>query len=212
MNDKSMSGLSDFSKYGIALQKILQEVFTGSVIYEPVDTAFEYAQNQTKNNIKFPFISFYHEPSIEIDKSKMSFPSYHRGKLFEKAVAIRDDNNEPTGNENEKISKSVQNLYITMRYIFDIWGTTRNTAEKVAEELLFWLYSNQELTIKYFGQDMTFTFNISDNIVDNTDLTSYHEKGKLYRMSLSVSVDAALFRSHDYFNALTPVISIDREK
>lgn len=201
-------GKSDFSKYGDALKELIKKVFNGTVIYEPSDVAFEYALNQTGNKIKFPLISIYHDNTIEIDRSKTSFPSYRRGKLFENAVRVYDDNMKDTGETNEKISKSVQNLYITMKHIFDVYGTDRLSTEKVTQELLFWLYDNQQLHIKYYGQDLFFTFDISPNIVDNTDLVQYHSNGKLYRMSIVVSSNVALFRSIDYFNVLNPEIEI----
>ena len=113
-----------------------------------------------------------------------------------------------TGKTNEKISKSVQNLYITMKYIFDVYGTDRISTEQATQELLFWLYDNQQVQIKYMGRVLYFTFDISPNIVDNTDLVEYHSNGKLYRMSIAVSTHIALFRSVDYFNALNPEIEI----
>lgn len=119
-----------------------------------------------------------------------------------------DDNMKDTGEHNEKISKSVQNLYITLKHIFDVYGTDRISTERATQELLFWLYENQEVTIKYYGQEMKFTFDINPNIVDNTDLVQYHSNGKLYRMSIMVSSNVALFRSVDYFNVLYPEVEI----
>ena len=47
---------SCFSIYHQALKEMIEKVFNGNVIYEPVDTAFDYAIKQTKGNLKFPFI------------------------------------------------------------------------------------------------------------------------------------------------------------
>lgn len=199
---------SDFYEYGEALKELIQKVFNGTVIYEPADTAFEYALNATKNSIKFPLISFYHEDNIELDMGRNSFPTYHRGKLLEQAVRIRDENMKLTGETNEKISKSVQNLYITMRYIIDVYGTDRISTERATQELLFWLFDNQQVHFKYQGQDLNMSFDISPNIVDNTDLVSYHSNGKLYRFSIAISSHIALFRSVDYFNVINPEIEI----
>lgn len=203
---------SDFQTYSLALKELIQKVFNGTVVYEPSDTAFEYALNATKNNLKFPLISFYHTNDIEIDAGRNSFPSYHRGQLFERAVQVRDNNMKLTGETNEKISKSVQNLYITMKYIFDVYGTDRITTERATQELLFWLYENQQLTIKYNGVELNMTFEISPNIVDNTDLVSYHSNGKLYRLSIAISSHIALFRSVDYFNVINPEITVGTEE
>lgn len=199
---------SDLQTYSIALKELIEKVFNGTVVYEPADVAFEYALNATKNNLKFPLISFYHTNDIEIDQGRNSFPSYRRGLLFENSIQVRDENMKVTGETNEKISKSVQNLYITMRYIFDVYGTDRVSTERATQELLFWLYDNQQLTITYQGQKLNMSFEISPNIVDNTDLASYHSNGKLYRLSVAISSHIALFRSVDYFNALNPEITV----
>ena len=199
---------SDFYGYGEALKDLIQKVFNGTVIYEPADTAFEYALNATKNNLKFPLISFYHDDNIDIDTGRNSFPTYNRGKLFERELRLRDENMKLTGNTSKKISKSVQNLYITMRYIIDVYGTDRISTERATQELLFWLFDNQQITFKYQGQTLNMSFDISPNIVDNTDLASYHSNGKLYRFSIAISSHIALFRSVDYFNVINPEIEI----
>lgn len=200
--------ISNFSLYSEAVKDFIKSAFNGTVIYEPADVAFEYALNDTKNKIKFPMISIYHTNDIDIDQSKNSFGSYKRGKLLERAITVRDDNLKQSGEHNEKISKSVQNLYITMKYILDVYGTDRISTEKATQELLFWLYDNQQITIKYNGQKLQMTFDISPTIVDNTDLTSYHSNGKLYRYSIAISSHIALFRSVDYFNVIEPEIEI----
>ena len=205
MSDISNSTIgTNFTLYSEALKDLIKTVYNGTVVYEPSDVAFEYALNQTKNKIKFPMISIYHDNNIELDMGRNSFQTYKRGMLFENAIKVRDDNMKLTGETNKKISKSVQNLYITMRYIIDVYGTDRFSTEKVMQELLFWLFDNQQVDIVYQGQPLSFTFDISPNIVDNTDLVSYHSNGKLYRMSMSISTHIALFRSVDYFNALIP--------
>lgn len=207
-DNKKVEMTTNFEVYRKALKDLIKQVYNGTVIYEPADVAFEYALNQTKNKIKFPMISIYHENDIDVDMSRNSFPSYKRGKLFENAIKVYDENMKDTNEHNEKISKSVQNLYITMKYILDVYGTDRISTEKVLQELLFWLYDNQQVDITYQGAKLNFTIDISPNIVDNTDLVAYHSNGKLYRMSIAISTHVALFRSVDYFNAIYPEIEI----
>ena len=140
IDNKKVELTTNFEQYRKALKDLISTVYNGTVIYEPADVAFEYALNQTKNKIKFPMISIYHENDIDIDTSRNSFPSYKRGKLFENAITVYDENMKDTEEHNEKISKSVQNLYITMRYIIDVYGTDRLSTEKVVQELLFWFH------------------------------------------------------------------------
>ena len=204
--------MSDFYTYSQAIKQLLEEVFNGTVVFDTANNAFEYALNQTKNNIKFPMIAFYPDPTIELDMARNSFPTYRRGKLMEQAIKVYDQNMKDTGETNNKISKSVQNLYINMKYVFDVYGTDRISTEKVSQELLFWLFENQQISIKYQGHELNMTFEISPAIVDNTDLVSYHSNGKLYRMSIVTTVRVVLFRSVDYFNVIKPEIEVTVEK
>jgi hypothetical protein len=203
-----MVKLSSFNIYSEALKDFISKAYKGTVIYEPSDVAFEYALNGTKNKVSFPMISFYHQPDLTIDTSLNSFPSYKRGRLFENKISVYDDNMKDTGTKNEKISKSVQNLYITMKYILDVWGTDRISTEKAVQELLFWLYDNQQINITYQGVPLNMSFDINPNIVDNTDLVAYHSNGKLYRYSIAISSSIVLFRSVDMFNAINPEVKI----
>ena len=199
-----------FKQYGEALKALIELVYKGTVAYDPADTAFMYAQNATKNNIKFPFISFYHEPTFILDVKKISVGGVTRGKLFEQKAVTRNEDLSIAG-VNEKQSKSVQNLYITMRYIFDIWGTDRESTERLTIELLFWLYFNRTVQTKYLNNTFSFTFEVDPNVVDNTDLVQYPQGGKMYRYSLSAKVDCVLLRSTLAYNILNPQIEITTE-
>ena len=55
--------ISDLYTYSQAIKQLIEEVFNGTVVYDTANNAFEYALNQTKNDIKFPMIAFYPEPN-----------------------------------------------------------------------------------------------------------------------------------------------------
>ena len=78
---------SNFSKYGEALKELIQQVFVGgSVVMEPPETVFQYAIKQTKNDLKFPLISFYPDNTITLDRKNISMPSYREGLPFKEAL------------------------------------------------------------------------------------------------------------------------------
>ena len=83
---------SSISKYGEGFKKLLNKSFSGNVIMEPVDTAFQYAIKQTKNDLKFPFISFYPDNTIYIDNKNSGMPAYSFGKAYQNPLPIYDDN------------------------------------------------------------------------------------------------------------------------
>lgn len=199
---------SCFTVYHQSLKDMLSKVFTGEVILEPVDTAFDYAIKQTGGNLKFPFISFYPAPNIEISSLNNNYVAIKDGAPMMVEVPIYDEQGKVTGTTN-KVSKNVKNLYINIEYQLDIWSLDRQTVEEVAQELIFWLYENREISIKYYGKELYFTFIVGDNIVDNTDLVSYETNNKLYRMTMNIMVTGSIFRTENYFNALETKIDIN---
>lgn len=87
-------------------------------------------------------------------------------------------------------------------------GTDRFSAEQLMQETLFWIYENQQVEVEYQGKKFLFTFEIGDEIVDNSDLVQYNSSGKLYRYSLNIQLQATLLRSENYFTALHPNIEV----
>ena len=199
---------SCFSIYHQALKEMIEKVFNGNVIYEPVDTAFDYAIKQTKGNLKFPFISLYNSPNIELSAKNNNYSAIKFGAPMMTEVPVYDNNGNMTGTT-DKISKNVKNLYINIEYQIDVWSVDRQTVEEVTQELLFWLYENRELSIKYYGQELFFTFIVGDNIVDNSDLVSYETNNKIYRMTLNILVTGSIYRTENYFNVHKTKIDIE---
>ena len=199
---------SCFSVYHQALKDMIEKVFVGDVVYEPVDTAFDYAIKQTKGDLKFPFISIYSAPNIEISAKNNKYSAIKDGAPMMKEVPIYDANGNMTGTTN-KVSKNVKNLYINIEYQIDVWSVDRQTVEEVTQELLFWLYETRELSINYYGQELVFTFVVGDNIVDNSDLVSYETNNKIYRMTLNILVTGSIYRTENYFNVLQHKVDIN---
>lgn len=202
---------SNISKYGEALKTLLSSVFSGSVIMEPVDTAFRYAIEQTGNDLKFPMISFYPDNTITIDRKNTSMPSYNEGLVFQNPIAIYNDDGTLKGT-NERLAKNAKFLYIIIGYQLDVWATTRLEAEQAMQELVFWLFHNQQIDIEYQGTTLSFSFDLADEIVDNSDLVSYTNSGKMYRYTYGIQVHATLLRSENYFTVLKPNIEVDKLK
>lgn len=201
--------LSNISKYGEALKELIKKVFTSkNVVYEPVDTAFDFAFKQSGGNLGFPMISIFHNPTFTINKSFNSFGSYKTGSRFQSELPLYEEGTmKPIGKSN-KLSKNVKNLYIKIGYQLDVWATDRLTAEQVAQELLFWLYDNQEVSIKYQDVEYSFSFDIGDSLIDNSDLVQYKSKGALYRYTLNIMTEATLLQSKNFFNYITPVMDV----
>lgn len=202
-----MNMASNFSIYHDAVKKLIQSVFSGQVVLEEVDAAYDNAIKQVKGKMEFPFISIYPTPTIEFDNSKNSFPSYHLGNRMYTEVPVFDEYNNYISSDN-KVAKNVKSLYINIEYQIDVWAIDRQTAEEVIRELMFWFYENQELSVTFYGQPLTFTFTIGNNIQDNTDLVNYENNGKIYRYTTNILLSTAIFRTENYFTVHKPKIDI----
>ena len=198
---------SNFSMYHEALKKLIQSVFSGQVVLESVDTAYDNAIKQVRGKLQFPFISIYPTPTIELENSKNSFPSYHIGNKMYTEVPVFDEYGKYTGSDN-KVAKNVKSLYINIEYQIDVWAIDRQTAEEVIRELMFWFYENQELSVTFYGQPLTFTFTVGNNIQDNTDLVNYESNGKIYRYTTNLLLSTAIFRTENYFTVQKPKVDI----
>lgn len=198
---------SNFSMYHEALKKLIQSVFSGQVVLESVDTAYDNAIKQVRGKLQFPFISLYPTPTIELENSKNSFPGYHIGNKMYTEVPVFDEYGNYTGSDN-KVAKNVKSLYINIEYQIDVWAIDRQTAEEVIRELMFWFYENQELSVTFYGQPLTFTFTVGNNIQDNTDLVNYESNGKIYRYTTNILLSTAIFRTENYFTVQKPKVDI----
>ncbi len=202
---------SEFSKYGEAFRNLIAEVFNGNIIMEPVTTAFQYATKDTGNKLTFPFISFYPDNTMYLDKKNNAMPSYNTGVQFENPINIYNEDGS-FKESNNRLAKNVEFLYIIIGYQLDVWGTNRLDTEQLMQELIFWLHINQQVETEYRGVKLTFTFELGDNIVDNTDLVSYQSNGKLYRYTYNIAIHAAIMRSENYFTVLHPNIKVEELK
>ena len=198
---------SNFTVYHEAMIGLIKSVFSGPVVLESVESAYDNAIKQIRGKMTFPFISIYPLPTIEFDNSKNSYPSYHLGSPMFKEVPIFDKHGEYEGSD-DNYAKNVKTLYINIEYQFDVWAVDRQTAEEVVRELVFWFYENQEVSVNFYGKPLIFTFTVGNNIQDNTDLVNYESNNKLYRFTTNIGLSTAIFRTENYFTVKKPNIEI----
>ena len=205
-----MNYASNFTMFHNALQKLIKSVFSGNVVLESVESAYDNAIKQIKGKMTFPFISIYPLPTIEFDNSKNSFPSYHLGSPMFKEIPIYDKHGEFLETDNN-YAKNVKTLYINIEYQIDVWAVDRQSAEEVIRELMFWFYENQEVSVNFYGEPLIFTFTVGNNIQDNTDLVNYESNNKIYRFTTNIALSTAIFRTENYFTVKKPQVDITYE-
>ena len=205
-----MNYASNFTMFHNALQQLIKSVFSGNVVLESVESAYDNAIKQLKGKMTFPFISIYPLPTIEFDNSKNSFPSYHLGSPMFKEIPIYDKHGEFVETD-DNYAKNVKTLYINIEYQIDVWAVDRQSAEEVIRELMFWFYENQEVSVNFYGEPLIFTFTVGSNIQDNTDLVNYESNNKIYRFTTNIALSTAIFRTENYFTVKKPQVDITYE-
>ena len=103
-----MNQASNFSMYHKAMIELIKSVFTGNVVLESVDTAFDNAIKQTKGAMKFPFISVYPTPTITFENDKNSYPGYMIGSKMFTEVPVFDENGRDSNLIGEGIELAVE--------------------------------------------------------------------------------------------------------
>lgn len=144
-------------RYDEAFKELLSQVFAGEVVLSPSDEFFA-NYKRTEKDVRLPAISLFPNQSYEINDQN-SFASYQVGhQLMAKMPVVDTDTNTVT-NESLYMSKNVQALYIDIEYEIAVWSTLRSEALQVIQELMFWLYNQQEVVITYFRRRAYFHIN-----------------------------------------------------
>jgi len=195
-------------RYDEAVKMLIKQAFAGDVIIAPDGYAYKLAVNQTEDNVTYPFISVYPYPSYTLSDQN-SFPQYNIGPVVDDFIQVKDKDTMQTRGRSVFMSKNITTLYIDIDYQVDIWALSRSEGLQVVQELLFWLYNQQEVKIKYYGNEFILSLVPPESFTDNSDLPQVESEGKLYRFTLDVKAHAAVYRSRNWFNVLEESIDLD---
>lgn len=213
ISPEDMSNLPHLERYDEAVTQLIRQIFAGQVVFAPDGNAKEYAIKQRdyeEKSLEFPFISLY--PDINYEITNNSFAQYQVGMAMQNKASVYDINTNQYKGDTSYVSKNVQHLYIDIDYQVDIWSLSRGEGLQVVQELLFWLYNQQEVKIKYYNEEFILSLVPPESFTDNSDLLQVETEGKLYRYTLVLTVHAAIYRSKNYFNVLEQVIELDKSE
>lgn len=143
-------------RYDEAFKELLKQVFAGNVVLSPSDEFFA-NYRRTEEDIKLPAISIFPQSTYSINNQN-SFAAYQVGHQFKSKMPVVDVDTNKINNESLYMSKNIQTLYIDIEYEIAIWSTLRSEALQVIQELMFWLYNQQEVKITYFRRRTYFNF------------------------------------------------------
>jgi len=198
------------------------------VIYSPFDLAFEYAmkrqKTENKNQIKFPLIICHKSAGFSISDMthrvlNTKIPVYYVDYTYDGTPAPTPEVPTPEP-VTVRVSRYVQIINVDIPYNIEILTKDENQAFELAQEIIFLLIRDPFIEVPKFRDLATipevektnfiFSLMMDNEVADNTALETESEVGKLYRVTISVTVnDAALSRDVNARIADTIQINIE---
>ena len=176
---------TDIELYDRAVVSYLREI-SPKVVFAPTDLA-EYTiskkYNIPEDRIPYPFISVYRDPHIPIDWSRYS------------SHTIRSDFTKLSStSEGSRIAQYVHSIPVTLSYQVDIWGVKSTDILELSQSLLLKLtVLNPVLYVPMNPEGTNGRFCIEGvDLVDNSDIESEEDRGRLYRHTFVFTIDARI--------------------
>ena len=183
-----MNKMSEIEKYDRAVYAYLSTI-SDKIIYAPTQMAVRTITKREGFSDKKPwnFISYYRNPSFEIDWSRMNNPATVTGDFVRLQGSLTDDTV-------VRQARYVQNIPVNLTYNIEIWASKAVEVQELAIKLISKIYMSDqvlEVPINPDGEDGRFHI-LDVSWTDNSDLERETEIGKIYRHTISLTVDARI--------------------
>lgn len=197
--NQDMQGISHFARYDEGLKTFLKEFFVGDVIIAPPDEFWEFYIKNSNNNIALPAISLFPE-SYRFNTEQNSFTRYQLGDTIQDRVEIINEDTNTKEGSTVLLSKKARALYYDITYQIHVWGFNRNDTLQLLQEILFPLYQHHEFQINYFNESYFQSYEIENDIINNSQIGMNQNNGTLYRYTITLITTAPIFDSKNYYN------------
>lgn len=181
---------SDIEKYDRAVWDYLSTI-SAKIVYAPTQKALRTITKKEKFSDKKPwnFISFYRSSSFDVDWSRMNNPATISGdfvRLIETSESTRE-------------ARYVRNIPVNLSYSIEIWASKATEVQNLAIALITKLYmQDQVLEVPINPDGELGRFHILDiSWDDNSDIERETEIGKIYRHTISFTIDARIILTVD---------------
>lgn len=178
--------MTDIEKFDRAVFEYLSSL-SSKIIYAPTHNAVKTITKKEKFSDDKPwnFISFYRDSSFDVDWSRMNNPATLYGDRVSKEYIP----------ENKTVKqKFVQNIPLNLTYDVNLWASKNTEVQEMAIALISKIYmQDQVLQVPINPEGEMGRFHILDvSWDDNSDIERETEIGKIYRHTISFTVDARL--------------------
>ena len=189
--------------YDDAVLDKLKGVFS-NVVFSAPDKAFKRSAERKglkgsadDVDVDLPLISVYRENyTVDMDRNNPRFR--RRGRK------IRNS-------DDDSRAVMAEALPVRIDYQLDVWGKRRRELDVLVGELLFWMLDNPKVSLNLGGEfeDYSPEFNWKlEDVTDNSDIMSFSDRGKYYRVTIPFYFDEAMIFRYD---KLKTVMDVDIE-
>ena len=177
--------MTEIEKYDRAVFEYLTTI-SGKIVYAPTQMAFRTITKREQFSDKKPwnFISYYRNPSFEVDWNRMNNPATVTGDF----VRLRGTS------DIDREARYVQNIPVNLTYNVELWASKATEVQELAIALITKIYmQDQVLEVPINPEGELGRFHLLDvSWNDNSDLERETEIGKIYRHTISFTVDARI--------------------
>ncbi|AMM44840.1 hypothetical protein SP15_041 [Bacillus phage SP-15] len=188
--------------YDDAMLEKFRGVFPNSVFAQPDQFFIALEELNGSGSIpKLPAISIYRSQT-SIATQISSFPDLNRGRRLNYHTDAKAD------------VYNARSIPMRLEYTVEFWSKEKRVLNELTEQIVFWLFRKPELTIKVpmSAEAQDFTIQVSEDIVDNTELSEFGDKGRLYRSTLTLIIDSArIFNVYEKKTVLLVDVDISNE-
>lgn len=183
--------MTDIERYDRAIFEYLSTL-SKKIVYAPTSKAIQTITKDKnyKDAIPYNFISFYRSPNFELDKLRDSFSAAQFGDMV-RLQKFDDGSRE---------ARYVHNFPVNFTYQIDMWATKESEVQETSIALLHKIYTTRSvLDVKGINPDgEPGRFHFTEILwTDNSDLEVENEKGRLYRHTVTVTIDARIKLARD---------------
>lgn len=191
-----------FYLYDKAVMTKLLDIY-GNVIYAPTEMAFRRSAETPENGgrVKLPLLSLY-RPQYSVNLRYMN-----RNTMVRRGRRTAYDTEESKESLNYTTSVPVY-----LEYQLDIWAMSQEDLDDILRDLLFFLYDKPKISVTNPLDNKQYYFNLyfEQDLIDNTDVMSQENVGRIFRATIPLRVDEAiLFAVRDIKTVLESPVYID---
>lgn len=183
--------MTDIEKFDRAVYKYLSSI-SSKIVYAPTSQAVRTITKRENfsDNKPWNFISYYRDSSFDVDWNRMNNPATLYGDIVSRGGIP---------NTKRMKIKTVQNIPMNLSYIVDIWASKNTEVQELAVALITKIYMQEQVIkvpINPGGEDGRFHL-LEVNWNDNSDIERETEIGKIYRHTISFTIDGRLTLTTD---------------